>query len=156
MARIPLIAGLLAVFCTGANAETGYWDSVCDAGACVASQLNVNGDGEAVMRTDISAFADGSVLFSVRVPNAVLLDEGPWLTIGGVFVGALSYLHCANGCIARMTLSAELATGLFSGADAVVTVVGLDLSRRGIPVALAGLEDALFPARADEAPEGDP
>lgn len=143
--RLAVAAVMLFASAAVAQAQDTFWDSACDAGVCVASQINVNAEGDAVMRTDITSYPDGSALFSVRIPNAVLLGEGPWLTVGGVYLAEMAYVHCANGCIATATLSPDLATGFYLDADAVVTVVGLDRSRRGIPVSLRGLAAALHP-----------
>lgn len=137
---------LLAVCPLAVHGQEGsYWQQQCDGSTCIASQINVNADGDAVMRTDIAAGPDKSLILSVRVPDKILLSEGPWLTVSGVYIAEMEYVHCANGCIATVILPESTSSGLLTATEAMVTVVNLDGSRRGIPVSLTGLSASLTP-----------
>lgn len=127
------------------TATFGAWERLCAAdGGCILSQVNRRpGTDDTVMRTDIAPLDGGGLLVAVRVPSAVRLDEGPWLTVEGVFVTALSFRNCAAGCVASATLPPGLAASLLSGGRAVVSLVALDGARIGIPVQLDGLRDGL-------------
>lgn len=95
------------------------------------------------MRTDVALTSGDGLILSVRVPSNVLLSEGPWLTVSGVYMAELEYVHCASGCTATVVLPSDLAQGLLSASDGMITVISIDQSRRGIPVSLVGLNDAL-------------
>ena len=142
--KAVLAAALLLAGAAHAGTSYGDWNVTCpDGKPCMAEQINQNRkSGKTVMRTDIAP-VKGGFFVQVQVPSAVRLDEGPWLTVDGVFVTALKYETCTDGCVARVALPAARASALTQGKSAMVTVTGLDGRRIGIPLMPTGLDKAL-------------
>ena len=140
-AIILATALLPAIACAQDGAVFGAWERICTPDAtCYLSQVNQRPEtGETVMRTDVAPVDGGGVIVAVRVPSAVSVTEGPWLTVEGVYIGELTYQHCASGCVASATLPAGLAAALTSDGNAVVTLVTLEGARVGVPILLDGL-----------------
>lgn len=128
---------------TAQSQDTALWELICENNTCAAVQLNANADGRAVMRTEVVRNGDNSLLISVRLPNAVMINDGPWLTVSGVYLSEMEYLNCFQGCVASVALPVNLAEGLLSASEAVVTVIGMDKTRRGVPINLVGLRETL-------------
>ena len=95
------------------------------------------------MRTEISMVSDNGILMSVIVPDSVLLTEGPWLTVDGVFVGELNYVRCSNGCLARILFTYQQFR-LVSGGNKGVIAVTAGGERVGLVISMNGLEDGLI------------
>ena len=108
------------------------------------TQANVeSGTDNVRMRSAVSLSSDNRVLLSVTLPTAVLLTDGPWLTVDGVFVGELEYLTCASGCLARTGFHPG-AFGLISGGSrGIVTVISNSGQRIGVTLSLSGLADGV-------------
>ncbi|ABD54943.1 invasion associated locus B family protein [Jannaschia sp. CCS1] len=127
----------------------GDWERVCSTdGACVFSQANADADTNDIrMRTEISRVSDTQILMSVVVPDSVLLTEGPWLTIDGIYVGELNYVQCPGGCLARILFTDQQFRLVSGGTRGVITVtaggqrVGLVVSMDGLQDGLASLDD---------------
>lgn len=147
-----LLAGALALFqvapaAAQSFAETkifGDWQRNCvDVSSCTLTQANASpGTDDIRMRTEISVVAETGILISVIVPESVLLTEGPWLTVDGVFVGAFTYVRCANGCLAQI-LFPDQQFRLVSGGNRGVVTVSVGGRRVGLVLSLNGLEDGL-------------
>ncbi len=140
----------------GTGEVFGDWELACpDEGDCTLSQANAEpGTDNVRMRSVFTAPGGERLLLSVTVPSSVLLSEGPWLTVDGVYLGALDYVNCTSGCLARTFVTAGEATMLAAGSRGVVTVTTSAGQRIGIPVSLNGLTaglTALLGAGAGEA-----
>lgn len=123
----------------------GAWEMTCvDDEPCKLTQANVeSGTDNVRMRSVVSLGSDNRVLLSVTLPTAVLLTDGPWLTVDGVYVGELEYITCASGCLAR-TSYYRAAFGLISsGSRGIVTVVSNSGQRIGVTLSLSGLADGV-------------
>jgi len=124
----------------------GDWDYTCVAdGACTLTQANVEKGTENVrMRTEIARLTSGQVVLSVTLPENLLLTEGPWLTVDGLFIGPLTYLTCGDGgCTARAAYTAAQFGLLAKGARGVVTVITNSGQRIGVAMSLNGLTNGL-------------
>jgi invasion protein IalB len=71
-----------------------------------------------------------------------LLTEGPWLTVDGLFIGPLTYVTCAGGCLARTAYTEAQFTLIAQGQRGVVTVITNTGQRIGVALSLAGLPEA--------------
>lgn len=145
-------AGLLA---SGAVAQTedtavfGDWEKRCIARAeggqeCRLIQINKNAaNGNVVMRSELAVSGEGNLVVLFGVPLSISLNEGPWLTVDGVYVAELSYERCtASGCNAIGVFGRFETTFLLKGKRAVVTLQPQNGVRVGIPVSLDGLPEA--------------
>jgi invasion protein IalB len=127
------------------TAVFGDWEMTCAADEpCKLTQANVeSGTDNVRMRSAVSLSSDNRVLLSVTLPTAVLLTDGPWLTVDGVFVGELEYITCASGCLARTSYHPG-AFGLISGGSrGIVTVISNSGQRIGVTLSLSGLADGV-------------
>lgn len=155
-AALAALIGLGLLFAAPAPAQEaenvvvfGDWERVCtDEGRCTFSQANADPEtGDIRMRTEISALSDTQTLLSVIVPDSVLLTEGPWLTVDGLYVGELNYVRCPGGCLARMVFTPQQFQLVAGGTRAVITVtaggqrVGLVISMDGLQTGLAAFTD---------------
>ena len=124
----------------------GDWELSCqgEPKICSLSQANVEeSSGNVRMRTEIMRLASGQYLLQLSLPQTVLLTDGPWLTVDGVYIGPLSYISCAAGCIARTTYSTGEIQSLINGTRAVVTVLTVGGQRLGVAMSLSGMKDAI-------------
>lgn len=144
-----LICGVAPALAQDAGSVTyGDWEQHCNvAGRCVLSQANADAiTGDIRMRTEISLDTDDQVLFSVTVPASVLLTEGPWLTVDGVFIGELTYTQCPNGCRASIIFTREEFSLVHSGERGVITVSATG-RRIGMILSLDGLAEGVSSTR---------
>lgn len=153
------LAGLVAaalLLTTAPNAQTageptvfGDWERTCITGPdCTFTQANADAATNDIrMRTEISIVSDTQILMSVIVPGSVLLTEGPWLTVDGIYVGELNYVRCSSGCLARILFTDQQFSLVSGGSRGVITVtangqrVGLVVSMDGLQEGLASLAD---------------
>ncbi len=96
-----------------------------------------------VLQTDFSLSAAGDVLLSIRVPTAVDLRAGPWMTVDGLYATELEYVTCASNCQAVTAFKSGAIDGLLAGTNALITVVGMDGGRIGMKISLNGLSAGL-------------
>lgn len=94
------------------------------------------------MRTEFSRVAGNQTLMRVIVPNSVLLVDGPWLTIDGVYVGELNYVRCSGGCEATVVFSDAQFRQVVGGKRGVITVT-VGGQRVGIVISLDGLAEGI-------------
>lgn len=122
----------------------GDWQRSCTAdGACQLTQANADSESQDIrMRTEFSRVGADQILMRVIVPDSVLLVEGPWLTIDGVYVGALNYLQCSNGCEATILFTDTQVRQVVGGDRGVITVTAGG-QRVGIVISLDGLAQGL-------------
>lgn len=122
----------------------GDWERTCRAGVqCVLSQSNADsGSGDIRMRTEISLPSHKQVLMSVVVPNIVILTEGPWLTVDGIFVSELKFVNCQNGCLARVLFTNPM-FGLVTGGKRGIVTVSAGGQRIGLVLSMDGLAEGL-------------
>lgn len=133
----PAMAQEAAVF--------GDWEMTCvDDEPCKLTQANVeSGTDNVRMRSAVSLSSDNRVLLSVTLPTAVLLTDGPWLTVDGVYVGELEYITCASGCLARTSYNWAAFGLISSGSRGIVTVISNSGQRIGVTLSLSGLADGV-------------
>lgn len=145
LATISLIA-LPASFAMAQEREVfGDWEMTCvDDEPCKLTQANVeSGTDNVRMRSAVSLSSDNRVVLSVTLPTAILLTDGPWLTVDGVYVGELEYITCASGCLARTSYSPAAFNLISSGSRGIVTVVSNSGQRIGVTLSLSGLVDGV-------------
>lgn len=134
----------LPVWAEEAPQVFGDWEMACAEAGCTLSQANAEAGTDNIrMRTEFSLTARDRLLLSVTVPAAVLLTEGPWLTVDGLYLGKLDYVSCTGGCLSRAYFSGAEIGLLAGGQRAVVTVTTSAGQRLGIPVSLDGLAAGL-------------
>ena len=123
----------------------GDWQQSCTAdGTCRLTQANVDSETEDIrMRTEFSRVAENQILMRVIVPNSILLVDGPWLTIDGVYVGKLNYVRCSSGCEATIIFSNTQIRQVVGGNRGVITVTAGG-QRVGIVISLDGLADGII------------
>ena len=150
--RLTTILVLALLQTAPADAQTsaepeifGSWQRTClDGASCKLAQANADPKTNDIrMRTEISMVSDNGILMSVIVPDSVLLTEGPWLTVDGVFVGELNYVRCSNGCLARILFTYQQFR-LVSGGNKGVIAVTAGGERVGLVISMNGLEDGLI------------
>lgn len=143
-ARATVLALALPVWAQDTPQVFGDWEMACAEALCTLSQANAEaGTGNIRMQTEFSLPAPDRLLLSVTVPTAVLLSEGPWLTVDGLYLGKLDYVSCTGGCLSQAYFSGAEIGLLAGGQRAVVTVTTTGGQRLGISVSLAGLTEGL-------------
>ena len=146
-AVIARAAGLVLCLAGPSDAQTeifGDWERNCAPDEpCTFTQANADAETNDVrMRTEISLVAPGQILMSVVVPDSVLLTEGPWLTVDGIYVGELNYVRCPAGCLARILFTEAQFNLVANGTRAVITVTS-NGQRVGLVISLDGLLEGL-------------
>ena len=126
----------------------GDWQQFCTAdGACRLTQANADPETEDIrMRTEFSRVAENQILMRVIVPNSVLLVDGPWLTVDGVYVGELNYVRCSSGCEATIIFTNAQIRQVVGGNRGVITVTAGG-QRVGIVISLDGLAEGITSVR---------
>jgi len=127
----------------------GDWERSCSEGeSCTFTQANADAETNDIrMRTEISMVSDTQILMSVIIPDSVLLTEGPWLTMDGIYVGELNYVRCSGGCLAQVLFTDQQFQLVSSGNRGVITVsaggrrVGIVVSMDGLQAGLASMSD---------------
>lgn len=130
------------------QATYGDWERTCaEGGECILSQANADPETDDIrMRTEISVVSDSQILMSVVVPDTVMLTEGPWLTVDGIYVGELNYIRCSQGCVARVLFTPEQFRLVANGNRGAITVTAAG-QRIGIVVSFDGLAEGLVTLR---------
>jgi invasion protein IalB len=89
-------------------------------------------------------FSDGTQVLRVFAPLGVLLPPGLGLKIDGQDVGNAPFLRCHSfACYAQVTVDAKLVEKLSTGKTAIFIIFQTEEAGIGIPISLAGFQDAL-------------
>lgn len=103
-----------------------------------------SGSDDIILRSEFTrAPAAGNVVMTVQVPRSVDLRTGPWLTIDGLYITEMTYFDCRDSCRAVTMFDASAVDGVLQGRNGMITVIGLDGSRIGLRLSLAGLSEGL-------------
>ncbi len=89
-------------------------------------------------------FSDGTKVLRVFAPIGVLLPPGLGLKIDGKDIGNAPFLRChAFACYAQVTVDDALVSQLKGGKIAIFVIFQTEEAGIGIPISLAGFNDAL-------------
>lgn len=131
--------------------QHGNWQIVCKKPAgsetetCAAVQSVTAEDRPNVgLTVYLQKFSDGRQVLRVFAPLGVLLPTGLGLKIDGQDVGNAPFLRCHSfACFAQVAIDDDLIGKLRTGKTAIFIIFQTQESGIGIPISLAGFEDAL-------------
>ena len=136
---------------TAVKAQHGFWQVVCKtpegakAELCALVQdVTSESNPDVQLSVQFHQAPDGSKVLRVHAPLGVLLPPGLGLQIDDEKVGNAQFVRCqVVGCVAQVSLPAELLTKFSKGKTAWFIIYQTKEQGIGIPVALEGLGEAL-------------
>jgi invasion protein IalB len=132
--------------------QHGDWQVICRApppGAknevCAAVQsVSAEDRANVGLTVYIQKFSDGTRVLRVFAPVGVLLPRGLGLKIDDRDVGNAPFLRCHSfACYAQVVVEDALVTQLRGGRQAVFIIFQTEEAGIGIPISLAGFDQAL-------------
>ena len=134
------------------KSQHGDWQIVCkppppgaSKDVCAIVQSVTAEDRENVgLTVYFQKFSDGTKVLRVFAPIGVLLPPGLGLKIDGKDIGNAPFLRChAFACYAQVTVDDVLVAKLKDGKTAIFIIFQKEEAGIGIPISLAGFNDAL-------------
>ncbi len=132
--------------------QHGDWQIVCKppppgakSEACAAVQSVTAEDRNNVgLTVYFQKFSNGARVLRVFAPLGILLPPGLGLKIDDKDVGHAPFLRCNNfSCFAQVVVDDALAEKLKTGKTALFVIFQTEETGVGIPISLAGLDQAL-------------
>lgn len=134
------------------RSQHGDWQIVCKpppAGAsnevcAIVQSVTAEDRNNVGLTVYFQKFSDGTQVLRVFAPLGVLLPPGLGLKIDGQDVGNAPFLRCHSfACYAQVTVDPNLVNKLSTGNSAIFIIFQTEEAGIGIPISLAGFQDAL-------------
>lgn len=134
------------------KAQHGDWQVVCKPpppGAknevcAIVQSVTAEDRGNVGLTVYFQKFSNGTRVLRVFAPLGILLPPGLGLKIDDKDVGHAPFLRCQNfACYAQVVLEDSLIEQLKTGKTAIFVIFQTEESGIGIPISLAGFDQAL-------------